>query len=302
MAKGVPSDPSFLFQVKWDGVRMIAHIGNGNMMLHNRKLNHRTAHYPELVRLAELIQHDVILDGEIVALREGKPSFPLVLERDLIGGSTSMPDAAKVRRAMQRVPIYYMVFDILYFKGKDITGLPLRERYEILGNLLPEDDTIHLVENFTDGEELFAALSAKKMEGIVAKDERSAYLPGKKHATWQKIKFRQRQLVVIGGYTIKNGQLNALLAGAYHKGDLVYLGRVATGLSGRDIAGLSPFLKASVRVTSPFINASSGKEKIWVEPKLVALIDFQEWTQDLRMRQPVIKGFTQDHPEDCVLT
>lgn len=301
MGNSVPSDPNCVYQVKWDGVRMLAHIGRDKVMLHNRKLNHRTGHYPELARLAELIQKDAILDGEIVALREGKPSFPLVLKRDLIGGGGRMPDAAKVRSAMQKVPIYYMVFDILYLNGEDITGLPLSKRYEILGNLLPEDDTIHLVENFTDGEELFAVLSAQKMEGILAKDQRSPYLPGKKHVTWQKIKVRQRQLVVIGGYTVKEGQMNALLAGAYHEGQLVYLGRVATGLRNQDIACLSPVLKAAVRQTSPFVNASPGKDKIWVDPKLVALIEFQEWTQDLRMRQPVIKGFTQEHPDDCVL-
>ncbi|MCW3491438.1 non-homologous end-joining DNA ligase [Dethiobacter alkaliphilus] len=300
MASGVPQASDLLYQVKWDGVRMLAHVGHGKIMLHNRKLRQRTGHYPELSRLGQLLQGEAILDGEIVALKDGRPSFPLILERDLIGGSGE-PDPGKVRQRARQVPVFYMVFDLIYHNGRDLTALPLSQRQALLAEILPKDETVQTVESFTDGEALFAAVSENKMEGIVAKEPNSLYQRGKKNAAWKKIKVRQRQLVAIGGYTVKDGQINALLAGAYHQGQLVYLGRVATGLRGQDIRELTPFLNESLQTAPPFVNASPARDRVWVEPRLVALIDFQEWTEDLRMRQPVIKGFTKDRPEDCVL-
>lgn len=296
-AATVPEGRNMLYQVKWDGVRIVAHVGNGRVMLHNRKLRERTLHYPELNRLNNIVKGEAVFDGEVVALKNGSPSFPLVLERDL-----AVPSGTeKVRRLMTRVPVFYMVFDIVYHNGNDLTGVPLRERQSILADTLPADEHIHLVESFADGVTLFAAVAEKKMEGIVAKEKESYYAAGKKLPVWQKIKVRLKQLVAVGGYTVKEGQINALLAGAYHEGHFFYLGRVATGLSGRDLAELTPFLKATQRSSPPFVNASAAKDRIWVEPKLTMLVDFQEWTNDLYMRQPVIKGFTKDKPEDCLL-
>lgn len=301
LAQSVPQGPNLLYQMKWDGVRMIAHVGGKKVMLHNRQLRIRTNHYPELSSLAEMIKDDAILDGEVVALHEGRPSFSRILERDLISASSGAPDKAKVRRLMHNVPAFYMVFDLVWFKGKDLTSRALIERQAILGEILCDNDHIHFVENFVEGEALFSVVREKKLEGIVAKESDSPYHVGWKHPAWKKIKVRQQQLVAIGGYTVKNGQINALLAGAYRHGRFLYLGRVATGLSGKDWANLTLFFQESVRENPPFSNATGGRDKFWVEPKLVALVDFQEWTDDLRMRQPVIKGFTEDHPQDCIL-
>jgi DNA ligase D-like protein (predicted ligase) len=289
-------DAAYLFQVKWDGVRILAHVGQGRVYLHNRKLSERTLHYPELLRLADLVQGEAVLDGEMVALKEGRPSFPLVLERDLVA-----PGTAAARRAKVLVPVCYMIFDIVYRNGKDLTGLPLRVRQDILAETVAEDDVVHLVESFDSGVALFGAVTEQEMEGIVAKRRESAYVTGKKSDAWLKIKKRMRQLAVIGGYTVKQGQINALLAGAYLGERLVYIGRVATGLRGSDLAGLTPFLRNSRRETPPFAGASPGKDKVWVEPQLVMLVEFLEWTGDLRMRQPVIKGFTKDRTAACRL-
>jgi DNA ligase D-like protein (predicted ligase) len=299
-AGSVPQDERYLYQVKWDGVRIAAHIGNGRIYLHNRKLRERTLHYPELSRLSDLVSGEAILDGEIVALKEGKPSFPLVLERDLVHIERSGSNV-KIRRLISQVPVVYMVFDIIYYNGRDLTGIPLKKRQDILKETLSQDDVVHTVESFYDGLSLYEAISQRKMEGILAKEQTSLYQLGKKHPAWIKIKYRVKQLVVIGGFTVKSGQINALLAGAYHQGQLLYLGRVATGLSGQDIATLTPFLKESVQPDSPFANAAIGKDKVWVTPLLTALVEFQEWTEDLRMRQPVIVGFTKDQPQDCIL-
>lgn len=298
-ANKVPVEEKHLFQVKWDGVRILAHVGGGRVFLHNRKFRERTHHYPELWRLNDLVAGEAILDGEVVALREGQPSFPLVLERDLVKAGAA--DREKIRRLIKQVPVFYMVFDLIFLDGRDLTGLPLEERQALLAEHMRTDDLVHPVESFNDGPALFAAVSEKGMEGIVAKEKGSLYRSGKKHPSWQKVKYRLKQLVTIGGFTVKGGQINALLAGAYHQGKLVYVGRVATGLSGRDLAALTPFLRESVQSVPPFVNASPAKDKVWVRPQITALVDFQEWTEDLRMRQPVISGFTKDSPQDCIL-
>ncbi len=295
-----PADPRFIYQVKWDGVRMIAHISEEKIMLHNRKLRERSDHYPELACLRELLSGEAILDGEVVALRDGRPNFPLVLERDLAGG-TGGGKRATFRLLSLRVPIFYVVFDIMFHNGVDLTALPLEERLSRLSEVLQENDTVRLTENFYDGDALFKSVSDRKMEGILAKEKTSRYFPGKKSSAWLKIKVRQQQLVAICGFTLRDGRINSLLAGAYHLGKLVYVGRVSSGLSQRDFNDLEAFLRESVRKTAPFENLPGQKDKTWVEPRLVALIDFQEWTDDLRMRSPVIKGFTRDQPEDCVL-
>jgi bifunctional non-homologous end joining protein LigD len=299
-AAEVPVNERYLFQVKWDGVRILAHVGGGRVLLHNRKLRERTHHYPELDRLHALCATDAVLDGEMVALRNGKPSFPLILERDLVNPAAA-GGKEKVRRLMSRVPVFYMVFDLLYYNGRSLLDQPLDQRRERLCDLLQEDESILPVESFGDGVLLFSAIREQGMEGVVAKERLSSYRPGRKHGSWLKIKYRLQQLVVIGGYTLKNGQINALLAGAYHEGRYLYLGRVASGLSGRDLAELTPYLRESGQSEPPFVNATADRDKRWVTPRLTALVEFQEWTEDLRMRQPVILGFTKDNPQQAIL-
>lgn len=301
-AAEVPHGSDYLYQVKWDGVRVLAHVQGQRVWLHNRKLHERTTHYPELAGLSQLLKDDAILDGEIVALRDDKPNFPLVLTRDLVNPRQAA-SAHKMRRLMAEVPIYYMVFDLLWHQKQDLRSLPLADRQDRLANILRADDLVNIVENFTDGEKLFAAIVAQKMEGIVAKKVDSRYVVGKKHAAWLKIKHRQQQLVAIGGYTTKNGQINALLAGVYQQEQFIYVGRVATGLTHQHLQLLTPFLTSSVIAAPPFVNVAKEKQdnKVWVKPQLTALIDFQEWTDDLRLRQPVISGFTKEKPTACIL-
>jgi bifunctional non-homologous end joining protein LigD len=295
------TDSNYTYQVKWDGVRIVAHIGKGALLLHNRKLRERTHHYPELHCLTALLEGEAVLDGEIVALKKGKPHFPLVLERDLLSGVTGPSGQKRVLAAVARVPVTYMIFDLLYHNGESLHHFPLTERQARLRAILRQNHLVQLVEDFNDGCSLYAAVAEKEMEGIVAKKKESFYYAGKKHNSWLKIKVRQKQLAVIGGYTVKEGRINALLLGAYHHGRLVYLGRAATGLTTRHIKELTPFFQGLKRTTPPFYGETAGAEKYWVEPRLVVLVDFQEWTDDMRMRQPVLKGFTEDKPEECVI-
>lgn len=296
-AFAVPQGEQFLYQIKWDGVRVIAHTSSGRLMLHNRKLRERTHHYPELDCLKSLGILGAVFDGEVVALKDDRPSFPLVLRRD-----QALPSrAGAMRRLVNQIPILYLVFDIIYYHDRNLMEVPFSSRQELLAEVLPENDYLHRVENFRDGASLFKAVSQNGLEGIVAKEKTSSYIAGRKQKAWQKVKVRQKQLVAVGGYTKKAGMINSLLAGAYFNGRFICVGRVATGLSVDKLAELSPFLKATERSASPFANESESKDQVWVEPKLTMLVEFQEWTEHLRMRQPVIKGFTKDNPQDCVL-
>jgi bifunctional non-homologous end joining protein LigD len=299
----IPRSPDYLFQVKWDGVRLLAHVQGQRVWLHNRKLHNRTAHYPELTGLNRLIAGEAVLDGEIVAMRDGRPNFPLVLTRDLVNPrQTDFP--YKIRRLMTEAPVCYLVFDLLWHAGQDLRSLPLLDRQNRLAEILRNDDTVYLVENFADGEKLFTAIAEQKLEGIVAKKTDSSYIAGKKHTAWLKIKHRQQQLVVIGGYTMKNGQINALLAGAYYQEKLIYVGKVAAGLSLQQLRELTPFLQKNTLAAPPFANLELKNQSniYWVKPLLTAVITFQEWTDDLRMRHPVLSGFTKEEPAACILT
>lgn len=300
-AAAVPQGTEYIYQVKWDGVRMLAHVQGQRVWLHNRKLHDRTAHYPELARLSQLLEGEAILDGEIVAMRDGKPNFPLILTRDLLNPRQAA--SHKMQWLMAEVPIYFLVFDLLWHKKQDMRSLPLSDRQTRLADILHTDDLVNLVESFADGEMLYAAIVERKMEGIVAKKTNSSYIAGKKHTAWHKIKYRQQQLVAIGGYLTKNGQINALLAGVYYQTQFIYVGRVATGLTQQHLQLLTPFLEKSTIAAPPFANVTvKSNDKItWVKPQLTALINFQEWTEDLRLRQPVISGFTTDQPTACVL-
>lgn len=297
-ADAVPAGQGYLYQVKWDGVRIIAHVGDGRVMLHNRKLKDRTQHYPELASLLQLVRGSAVLDGELVAFKNGKPNFPLVLERDLIN-----PERFGGRGKLSgKIPVFYLVFDLLWLNGQDLTSFPLKKRQELLHDCLDESDIVRQVENFADGEALYTAVAEKELEGIVAKKESSLYKSGKKSRDWLKIKIRRRQLVVIGGYTVKNGRPSALLVGAFRQGKPVYLGSVASGLSERDFSLLIPYLQKNKVSEPPFAGAAFGRDRIWAKPSLTALVEFAEWTEDLRMRQPVFIGFTKDKPDECVLS
>ncbi|NLZ38042.1 MAG: hypothetical protein GX893_00345 [Firmicutes bacterium] len=298
----IPLLEQYLYQVKWDGVRIIAHIGGQKVWLHNRRFKERTFHYPELKKLSQLVKGDAILDGDLVAFQQGKPNFPLLLKRDLLNPNASA-FAYKIKRLMKEIPVYYLVFDLLYHNGFDLRQKPLWERQGILQEILTTDDTVNCVESFSDGESLFQVVTAQKLEGVVAKAKDSHYIAGKKHRLWWKIKRRQQLLVAIGGYTEKNGQINALLVGAYFQNRFFYLGRVATGLSNQDLVILNSYLKAMTTDKSPFVNLpQAAKSYKWVIPQLTVLINFQEWTEDMRMRQPVIQGFTKNRPEECILS
>lgn len=289
----------FLYQVKWDGVRMLAYIDKNQVELINKNLNSRTMQYPELQCLKDCITgHRAILDGEIIVLKDGKPSFHRVMRRDQCTTSQT------INHLKELLPVNYMVFDILQLDQQQLASRPFLERNSILSEALDYGNPfLHLVESFQQGMSLYEAVKAQQLEGVVAKKIQSFYREGKKHRDWFKIKYRRELICVIGGYTLNNGRINALLLGVYNKQELIYIGKAGSGLTEDDKDYLQQELGKIKSNLSPFSsrNRLDIKGAVYTHPLLTVKIEYAEWTEDMHLRAPAIKGFPEISPADCTI-
>ena len=286
----------FTYQLKWDGVRMLAYSGKNQVELINKRLNNRTAQYPELKALTSILNgRKVILDGEIVAFKDSRVSFPAVMRRDNARSERS------IAMLLKEVPVSYIIFDLLWDEDKDLRTLPLIERKQRLRELIAPQDSVHVIEDFPSGSSLFSAVQSANLEGIVAKRKAGPYLSGKKHRDWFKIKYRRRQKCVIGGYTQRNNVANSLLLGVYQGDSLHYTGRASSGLSENQRKKLHSGLSSLKSGKMPFISLPPkiARECYFIEPVLVVEVEFAEWTENMHLRSPVIKGFLNIAPEQC---
>lgn len=294
LVKEIIERPDYVYQVKWDGVRMLSYLSGGRVTLLNKHGRMRTDQYPEMQELTSLLKTpEAIVDGELVVLKNGKPSFPSILKRDL---SSSRQD----NYLMKLYPVHYMVFDILY-AGRDLRTLPLLERQAVLDKTLTENSWVRIVENFSVGHSLFAAVKAQDMEGIVIKRRLSSYQGGKKHRDWLKVKYRRTQYCVVGGYTLNGTVVNALLLGIYRGHDLLYIGKAGTGLRQEDWTLLTRELPRISISHSPFVNKPPARGYYFVQPQLTVKVEFAEWTDTLTLRSPVITGFSNKPAGECRL-
>ncbi len=283
----------FLYQVKWDGVRILAGIANQKVFLINKRGNERTRQFPELQSLPGLIRTDsAVLDGEIVVLREGKPSFPAVMQRDRTSNSSAIDLLTKT------LPIAYMVFDLWNLHGQDLRTRPLSERISLLAELFTDQDYLYQVQSFANGSSLFEAVKSAGLEGIVAKRKNSCYSPGKQHNDWYKIKCLRTQKCLVGGYTLRQNRVNSLLLGVFREGRLSFAGKAANGLNSEHWQMLSAKLPGLEISKSPFAGPTP-KEAHYIKPQLAVLVEFLEWTDSLQLRFPVIKSFITATESEC---
>jgi len=296
-----PSDGSWLFEIKYDGVRVLASRAGDEVELRGRSGQVVTTRYPEVTAaLHALPLSSFALDGEIVALDErGRSSFQRLQER------MGLTRPADIERARSEVPVSAAFFDALSLDGRDLRRLPLEARKECLKLLLPPRGVVyygdHVVEH---GAAFLAAACEQGLEGVVAKKRDSPYV-GKRSRDWLKIKCQLRQEFVIGGYTVPQGaraHFGALHLGLYERGELVYVSKVGTGFDERALKTISEKLRPLSRATSPFARGTPGGHgHHWVEPRLVAEVRFTEWTRDGGIRHPAFLGLRDDkRPEDCV--
>lgn len=290
------ADPNWLYQVKWDGVRNLALVEGGRIRHWSRRLRERTALFPEFDPLARALGgRRAVLDGEIIVLKGGKPSFAAILERDLASARTDRS---------RGLPATLMLFDLLEVGDEPLYSRPLTERLALLQELVPPAEAWQVVTSFpgVEGPALFKAVAAQGMEGVVAKRRSSTYAPGTRSRDWLKLKRRQQMLAVVVGFTSPAGRPGGLLLGAYHEGQLKYIGRVGSGVRAEELAAIRTHLP---RGPCPFARVPSLRDRfagdagpvVWVEPQLTVRVEFSEWTEEQRLRDPVLIGFSTEPPE-----
>jgi bifunctional non-homologous end joining protein LigD len=293
------SRPGWVFEIKYDGVRVIAERRGEEVRMLGRSGEDITARYPEIAdALRGLSVEQIVLDGEIVAYDEsGRPSFGRLQKRMLI----SRPrDVAAV---MARVPVRAVFFDCLALEGHDLRKLGLVDRKECLARALPPAGVIQAGDHIEEqGEAFFEAANQLGLEGIIAKRADSPY-DGRRSPNWVKLKCQKRQEFVIGGYTDPRGggrHFGALHVGVYEDGQLRHVTRVGGGFDDAMQDQLWEPLRVLARPDSPFgTTGPTGRGNHWVEPRLVCEVRFTEWTADGGLRHPIFIGMRTDRkPED----
>jgi bifunctional non-homologous end joining protein LigD len=294
------SDPAWLYEVKYDGVRVLAARDGARVALYGRAGQDFTARYPEVVTaLRALPLERFVLDGEVVALDEaGRPSFQRLQNR------MHLTKPADVEQARSTVPVSAVFFDALALDGRDLRRRPLLERKAALALTVPARGVIsygdHVVER---GEAFYEAAAEQRVEGILAKRADSRYTGGRTR-DWLKIKCHLRQEFVIGGWTDPQGGrgwFGALHLGVYDNGRLVYVAKVGTGFHDSTLRLVRDRLQPLARPTSPFeVGTPGGRGHHWVEPRLVCEVRFSEWTEEGGIRHPAFLGLRDDkRPEEC---
>jgi bifunctional non-homologous end joining protein LigD len=285
-AQALPPGAGWVYEVKWDGYRVIAAVEGGEATLRSRNGNDLTARFATVARAlpAALRSADCLLDGEVCALDEqGRPRFSLLQHG---GGS-----------------LVLYAFDVLQRDGRDVTGLPLHERRDLLEQTLIPGELIRLSVAFQDGPALLERTRELELEGVVAKRASSRYLPGKRTDSWVKVKSVQRQEMIVAGYTRgrgrRDGALGSLVLAVDRDGELVWAGNCGTGFGDAELDFLMAKLEPLRRPTSPLaVTPKMAKVRsadvTWVEPELVCEVEFLEWTREGRLRAPSYKGLRDD--------
>ena len=292
------------YEIKWDGMRVLAVVEPEAVRLHSGNGKDATGTYPELAGLAEALDgHTVLLDGEVVAFDEdGRPSFGQLQQRMHVTG----PEVA--RRAAD-TPILYVVFDLLHFDGNDMFSLPYLDRRFLMSEIVEPGDHWQVPgHQIGDGESLLQATKDRGLEGVVAKRVDSVYVPGKRSPAWRKIKARRRQEMVVGGWQPgdgrRDGTVGSLLVGHYVGDRLQFGGKVGTGFSDRELARLDALFAPLEVDRSPFDPPPPrpiARSARWLQPVLVAEIEFAEWTSDGSLRHPTYLGLRDDKDPTSVV-
>jgi bifunctional non-homologous end joining protein LigD len=281
LAKDFPAGDDWIYEIKWDGYRIIAVTNKNSTRLLSRSNLDFTKNYQIIADELTHLKLNGVIDGELVVLdEEGQPNFDML------------------QRYAPGMSIVFYAFDVLWLNNKDLQSKSLLDRKKILEQMIPEEsEFIKYSDHFEDGRALFEQVSALSLEGIVAKKKDSDYQRGKRTKNWLKLPTAIRQEFVIGGWTFsENGKFRSLLFGYYEKGKLIYLGHAGLGYKSKDIPSMLSQLKKLEIKKSPFSNAVDiDHETHFIRPELVAEIKFSTFTESGKIRKPaVFLGFRKD--------
>ena len=285
------ADDAWFFEMKWDGVRALLHWDGHRVTLRSRSGKDATERYADLGTFAAAAP--VVLDGEIVSLDDaGRPSFERLQQR------MNLQSPSLVAEAVSRVPISYVVFDVLH-ETNSIIGLPIEERLDRLtGMELPHPMVRSQVVPGDPGA-LWSFVKERGIEGVVTKRLGSVYRPGQRSPDWRKITAFRRLRAVVGGFTVGEGSrlgaFGALLLGLWDADKLRWIDSVGSGFSDEALRAIRSALDVVTIDDPPFMEVPVAPGRVtWVEPQLVAMVQYKEWTSVGRLRAPSFKGFTDD--------
>jgi bifunctional non-homologous end joining protein LigD len=292
------SSDAWLFEIKWDGFRAIAYV-NEEFSLRSRNNKELIHVFPELEELKQLASN-VVLDGEIVVVKDGKTDFQALLERN------QATSPIEIELQEKRSPVVYIVFDILEKDGNTLVDLPLTERKRILKESVKEGKHV-LLSDFveTKGKAYYKIALEKGLEGVMAKKKGSFYEPGVRSGNWLKIKKLRSCDCIILGYTkgsgFRSGTFGALLLGLYSDGQLVYVGKVGTGFSQSMLKTLSKKFQ-QLKADTALLSVDITDEITWLKPDIVCEVTYQTVTKDKRLRMPRFTGLRSDKlPSECTV-
>ncbi len=291
---GAPfNKPDWMWEPKLDGYRVLAFLRDPKVSLRSRRGLELAATFPGVAAAIAEQGVNMILDGEIVAFDEnGKPSFNALQNR------FQLKTGRDIAAAEKSTPVVFYAFDLLHFAGVDLRGAPYADRRRYLAQCLLPSALVQLVHAADDGVELYAAALKSGFEGVIGKRKQSKYEPGKRSASWIKVKSTSSAEFVVGGYTKGKGAratLGALLVGYWQGKKLRYASHVGSGFDGRTLKQVQALLEPLRRKSSPFdekpeLNAPTT----WVEPQVAVEVKFQGWTDDGSLRAPVFLRLRDD--------
>jgi bifunctional non-homologous end joining protein LigD len=305
-----PGDPpaggGWTFEFKWDGVRAVTGVAGDRIRAQSRRGNEVTAAYPELGDLPALLDgRPALLDGEVVALdADGRPDFGMLQHRMHVRSPGS--------ELLERVPVSYIVFDLLHLDGASLLGEPYDRRRALLEELDISGPRVRVPPAAVgvSGSQLLEVAKAHGLEGVIGKRRTARYEPGRRSSAWIKTALLHTQEVVIGGWTAGEGRraqtIGALLLGAHDRsGSLRYLGHVGTGFTETALRSLLAELRAREQSASPFdeeVPREEARKARWVRPELVGEVVYRVLTKEGRLRHAAWRGLRSDKdPADAVI-
>jgi bifunctional non-homologous end joining protein LigD len=293
--------PGWIWELKYDGFRLLAAREDGAARLLYRKGMDSTGTFPEVARAIEALPFEsFILDGEVVVLDEkARPSFGRLQKRALLQRRID------IERASVELPATLFAFDLLAFEDFDLRPLPLSERKALLARLVPRTGPVRYADHVAErGEDVLASVADMRLEGVVGKKGNAPYRAGRS-PDWIKVRLDRAGDFAVVGYTRPEGSrsgFGALHLAFWKDGGLVYAGRVGTGFTGKQLADIRGRLEPRRRSTPPCSGpVAAGRDHVWVEPELVCEVRFKEWTGEGLLRQPAFLRLRSDKSvEECV--
>jgi bifunctional non-homologous end joining protein LigD len=285
--------PDYIYELKLDGERCLAYLDKSETMLQNKRSFVLNARFPELTAIHMAVKQNCILDGEVAILVDGKPNFSKVQGRSL------MTNKFKIEMAQNKYPASFTAFDILYYKDKQVTDLPLMERRALLQKAVKENERIAISRYIeAQGKALYEAAEKQELEGVVAKRKDSKYYMGKRTKDWIKFKRLLDDDFVVCGYIPKKEGTTSIIIGQYKDGQLIYKGHVALGVSSKDFKKILNHQRSEC----PFPTMPKGNEDAkWTAPDLVCIVQWMP-RENGALNQSVFKGLRDDKmPKECVV-